>query len=77
LEDQGLDGKIIFRWIYRKLNGRLGLNWSGSGEGQVGGTFKRGNDPSCFIKCGEFLDCLGTGWLLKKDAVPWSKQVSK
>ena len=37
------------------------------------GSFKRGSDPSYSLKCGEFLDYLGTGLLLKKDAVPWSK----
>jgi len=25
------------------------------------------------IKCGEFLDYLKTGYLLKKDSAPWSK----
>ena len=27
-----------------------------------------GNEPSGYVKCGEFLD-----WLLKKDYAPWSK----
>jgi hypothetical protein len=39
------------------------------------GSCKCGNEPSGSIKCGEFLDWLKTGWLLKKDLVPWSKYV--
>ena len=55
--------------------------WTGSswlsGQGQVAGTCECGNEPSGSIKCGEFLDYLRTGWLLKKDSVPWSKLESK
>jgi hypothetical protein len=36
-----------------------GLDWSGSE--QVVGTCKCGNEPSGFIKCGEFLNWLRTG----------------
>ena len=32
-----------------------------------------GNEASGSVKCGEFLDWLPTGWLLKKDSAPWSK----
>ena len=31
LEDLGVDGKIILRWIFRKWGGRYGLDRSGSG----------------------------------------------
>jgi len=33
-----------------------GLDGTDSGKGQVVGTCKCGNEPSCSIKCGEFLD---------------------
>ena len=33
-----------------------GLDWSGSGEGQVVGSCEYGNEHSGSIKCGEFLD---------------------
>ena len=32
-----------------------------------------GNEPSGSIKCGECLDWLQTGRLLKKDSAPWSE----
>jgi len=34
----------------------------------VWGSFKSDNEPSGSIKCGEFLDYLRTGQLLKKDS---------
>ena len=44
-----------------------GMVRSGSGQGQVAGACKRGNEHSGFIKCGEFVDWLRNCWLLKKD----------
>ena len=40
-------------------------------------TCECGNEPSGSVKCGEFLDWMKTGQLLKKDSAPWSKQVRK
>jgi len=68
LGDPGVDGRIILRCIFR--------NWgveAWTGQGQVAGTCECGNEPLGSIKCGEFLDLLRTGWLLKKDCAPWSK----
>ena len=39
----------------------------------MAGCCERGNEPSGSIKCGEFLDYLKTGHLVKKDSAPWSK----
>ena len=51
-----------------------GMDWMElAQDGQVAGTCEYGNEPSRSIKCGEFLDYLRTGWLLKKDSAPWSK----
>ena len=54
--DQDVDGRIILRWIFRKLEGVVGTGWSwlwiGTGGGHLWvrwGTFG-------FHKCGEFLD---------------------
>jgi hypothetical protein len=48
LEDPGVDGKIILRWIFRKwdVGARAGWIWLRIGTGV----------PSSSIKCGEFLD---------------------
>jgi hypothetical protein len=61
LEDPGIGGRIILRWIFKKCDGGHWLDWSGSGQGQVAGACECGNEPSGSIKCNEFLDCLRTG----------------
>jgi hypothetical protein len=55
LENPGVDGRIILRWIFRKWV--MGA-WTGSiwlRIGQVVGTCECGNEPPGSIKCGEFL----------------------
>jgi len=54
--NQDVDGRIILRWIFRKLKGVMGTGWSWLRIGTGGrhlwvqwGTFG-------FHKCGEFLD---------------------
>jgi hypothetical protein len=37
---------------------------------EVTGTCECGNEPSGFKKCGEFIDYLQTGYLLKNNSVP-------
>jgi hypothetical protein len=39
----------------------------------VAETCECGNEPSGYIKCGEFLDLLRTGQLLNKDSAVWNK----
>jgi len=39
----------------------------------VAGTYECRNEASGSIKCGEILDWLKTGYLLKMDSAPWSK----
>ena len=48
-----------------------GSSWLRIGTG--GDTCECGNESSGSIKCGEFLDYLRTGKLVKKDSAPWSK----
>ena len=56
-------------WVY-------GLEWAGPGLRQMADACECGNEPSGFVKCGEFLDQLQTSQLLKKDSAPWSKYVN-
>jgi hypothetical protein len=51
LEDPGADGNIILKRFSEKLNG--GMDWTDLT--QVAGSCECGNEPSGFIKCGEFL----------------------
>ena len=54
LEDPGVDGNIILRWIFSKCEGEwIGLSWLRIGAG--GGTCEWGNELSGYIKSEEFL----------------------
>jgi len=54
LEDPGIEGWITLKLIFKKQDGRHGLDWSGSGKGHVIGSCKHGK-PLGSIKCGEFV----------------------
>jgi hypothetical protein len=43
LEDLGVNGRIILKWILRKLHRAHGLDSSGSVQGTVAGACKCGN----------------------------------
>jgi hypothetical protein len=43
----------------------------------VASTCECGDEHSVSMTCGEFLDWLRAGWLLKKDCAPWSERVIK
>jgi len=71
LENPGVDGRIILRWIFWKWD--VGA-WTGSSWLRIGtGTGKCGNENFRFHKMREFLDKLKTGSLLKNDSAAWSK----
>jgi len=61
LEDSGVDGRIILRWIIRKRDvwTRTGLIWLKIGTG--GEHCECGNGLSGSINYGEFLDYMRTG----------------
>ena len=48
LEDLRLNGRIILKWEH-------GMDWSGTGWGQVAGCCECGKDPVGPLSCGEFL----------------------
>jgi hypothetical protein len=61
LEDPDIDGRVIFKWIFRKWDVGHGLDQAGSGWGQVAGRCECGSEVSGSIQCREFLDWLRTG----------------
>jgi len=54
LEYVGVDGTIILKWVFKNWNEVRGLDWPDSGQGQVAGACKCGNETSGFIKCWNF-----------------------
>jgi len=56
LEDLSIDGGIILKFIFKKWVGRHGLDWCGSGQGQVAGTCECGNELPRSVKCGVFIE---------------------
>jgi hypothetical protein len=56
LEDPGVDGRIILKWIFERLGvgAQTGLIWLRIERG--GGSCVYGDEPSGSIKCGEFLE---------------------
>jgi hypothetical protein len=51
-----VNGRIILRWILRKMEGVVGTGGSWLRIGMGGGTCEYGKEPSGSIKCGVFLD---------------------
>lgn len=55
LENLGLNGGIILKWILGKWDRVCGLDSSGSGYGPVAGFCEHGDGPCGFIKGGDIL----------------------
>jgi hypothetical protein len=58
MKDLGVGVWIILKLIFRNWDVGHGLDSSGSRYGQVACSCECGNEPSCSIKCREFLDQL-------------------
>ena len=56
LEDLGLDGRTILKWILNEYVGSAWTRLSNSGKGQVAVFFKQGNKHLDSVKCGINLD---------------------
>jgi hypothetical protein len=56
LEDLGVDGRIISKWIFTKWDG--GIVWIDLAQDRDrwGGCCESGNKPSFSVRCREFLD---------------------
>ena len=50
MEDRGVDGTIILKWVLEKWDG--GMDWIDLTE--MAGSCARGNEPSVSIRCVEF-----------------------
>jgi hypothetical protein len=61
LEGLGVDGMIILRRAFQDIGWVCRLYSSGLGEEQEARFCEQDNEPSCFIKCREFLEWLWTG----------------
>jgi hypothetical protein len=57
LEDPGIDGRIILKWIFKKWDGGS-MDWIDMAQDRDRwrGCCECGNEPSGSIKRGEFLD---------------------
>jgi len=57
MEDPGVEGRIILKWIFRKWDVG-GMDWIelAQDRDRWRGLLKCGNEPSGSIKCGAFLD---------------------
>jgi len=56
LEDLGIVGRIILKWIFKMWDEETWTGLIDSGQGQVAGACECGNEPSGSTKCGEFVD---------------------
>jgi len=54
LADLFVERRLMSKWIFKKQ--AWGLEWSGSGEGQVTRFYESNNENLCFIKCEELLN---------------------
>jgi hypothetical protein len=52
LENPGVGGRLILKWVIMTWDWRHGLDCSDSGWEQVAGTCKHGNEHSGCMKCG-------------------------
>jgi hypothetical protein len=53
LEDPGVDGRIILKWIFERLGGGC-VDWIDLAQDRDSCVY--GDKPSGSIKCGEFLE---------------------
>jgi hypothetical protein len=75
LKDQRVEGKMISKRIFKRCNG-AGVQWSGSGYGQVKDSCEHGNELLGSIKCGGLPDWLRNCQFVKNYSATWSQSAS-
>jgi hypothetical protein len=72
LKNLGIQGRIILKWISKKLSRRTWIRyiWVRM-DGDNATSCEHVNEHSGSIKCTEFLEYLDKFWLLKKKFSPW------
>jgi hypothetical protein len=58
LEDLGIYGRIILKWILGTYGWRCGLDSSDIGQGPMKNSCEHGNETFCYIKGREFIHWL-------------------
>jgi hypothetical protein len=56
LEDPGVDGRIVLKWVFKKWDVGVWTESIGLRQGEVAGSCECGNEPSGSIKSGKFLE---------------------
>ena len=67
--DQDVDGRIILKWIFRKLEGVVGIGWSWFRIGTGGGHCGYGEGLSGSINAGNFLTSWKVYWLASQEGL--------
>ena len=67
--DQDIDGRIIIRWIFRKLEGVVGTGWSWLRIGTGGGHLWVREELSGSINAGNFLTSCKVYWLASQEGL--------
>ena len=69
LGDQDVDGRIIIRWIFRKLEGVVGTGWSWLRIGTGGGHLWVRCGTLGSINAGNFLTSCKVYWLASQEGL--------
>jgi len=67
--DQDVDGRIILRWIFRKLEGVVETGWIWLRIGTGGRHFGYGEGLSVSINAGNFLSSCKVYWLVSQEGL--------